>query len=128
LLEVLVLGLVALVDFVEALEDAAPEGMRPAVELDLMIEARRLLKRFGPTVALDGLDLEGPAGAILPPRRPPPARLSHTTPGVATTIVRALGEADVSIDDVQVHQPLLDGVFFALTGQAARKPALPEAA
>ena len=31
----------------------------------LMIEAESLTKRFGPTVALDGLDLEAPAGAIL---------------------------------------------------------------
>ena len=30
-----------------------------------MIEAEGLTKRFGPTVALDGLDLEVPAGAIL---------------------------------------------------------------
>src|SRR5580698_5034053 len=32
---------------------------------DLMIEARGLTKRFGPTVALAGLDLEVPAGSIL---------------------------------------------------------------
>jgi len=32
---------------------------------DVMIEARGLTKRFGPTRALDGLDLEVPAGAIL---------------------------------------------------------------
>jgi len=32
---------------------------------DLMIEARDLRKRFGSTVALDGIDLEVPAGAIL---------------------------------------------------------------
>ncbi len=32
---------------------------------DLMIEAHGLRKRFGPTVALDGIDLEVPAGAIL---------------------------------------------------------------
>src|SRR5271155_3809282 len=32
---------------------------------DLMIEARGLRKRFGSTVALDGIDLEVPAGAIL---------------------------------------------------------------
>src|SRR5271154_1636448 len=31
----------------------------------LMIEAHGLRKRFGPTVALDGIDLEVPAGAIL---------------------------------------------------------------
>jgi ABC-2 type transport system ATP-binding protein len=33
--------------------------------LNLMIEAHGLKKRFGTTVALDGIDLEVPAGAIL---------------------------------------------------------------
>jgi ABC-2 type transport system ATP-binding protein len=36
--------------------------------------------------------------------------------GLATTVVRALDQAGVSVDDVEVHQPSLDDVFFALTG------------
>jgi daunorubicin resistance ABC transporter ATP-binding subunit len=36
--------------------------------------------------------------------------------GLATTVVRALDAAGVIVDDVQVHQPSLDDVFFALTG------------
>jgi len=36
--------------------------------------------------------------------------------GLATTVVRALDQAGVTVDDVQVHQPSLDDVFFALTG------------
>ena len=36
--------------------------------------------------------------------------------GLATTIVRALDEAAITVDDVEVHQPSLDDVFFALTG------------
>jgi ABC-2 type transport system ATP-binding protein len=36
--------------------------------------------------------------------------------GLASTVVRALDEAGVSVDDVQLHQPSLDDVFFALTG------------
>src|SRR5262249_15703574 len=39
-------------------------------------------------------------------------------PGLATRIVRALDEAGITVDDVQVHQPSLDDVFFALTGHA----------
>jgi ABC-2 type transport system ATP-binding protein len=31
-------------------------------------------------------------------------------------VVRALDEAGVVVDDVAVHQPSLDDVFFALTG------------
>jgi ABC-2 type transport system ATP-binding protein len=36
--------------------------------------------------------------------------------GVATTVVRALDVAAIGVDDVAVHQPSLDDVFFALTG------------
>jgi ABC-2 type transport system ATP-binding protein len=36
--------------------------------------------------------------------------------GLATMVVRALDEAGVTVDDVEVHQPSLDDVFFALTG------------
>jgi ABC-2 type transport system ATP-binding protein len=36
--------------------------------------------------------------------------------GLATTVVRALDEAGITVDDVEVHQPSLDDVFFALTG------------
>jgi ABC-type transporter Mla maintaining outer membrane lipid asymmetry ATPase subunit MlaF len=35
------------------------------VDTDLMIEAQSLRKRFGDTVALDGLDLAVPRGAVL---------------------------------------------------------------
>jgi ABC-2 type transport system ATP-binding protein len=38
--------------------------------------------------------------------------------GLATTVVRALDAAAITVDDVEVHQPSLDDVFFALTGQA----------
>jgi ABC-2 type transport system ATP-binding protein len=39
-----------------------------------------------------------------------------STHGLASTVVRALDSANVSVDDVQVHPPSLDDVFFALTG------------
>ena len=37
--------------------------------------------------------------------------------GLATTVVRALDRAGIAVDDVVLHQPSLDDVFFALTGQ-----------
>jgi ABC-2 type transport system ATP-binding protein len=40
--------------------------------------------------------------------------------GLATTVVRALDEAAVTVDDVDVHQPSLDDVFFTLTGHAVQ--------
>jgi ABC-2 type transport system ATP-binding protein len=36
--------------------------------------------------------------------------------GLATMVVRALDDAGVTVDNVEVHQPSLDDVFFALTG------------
>jgi ABC-2 type transport system ATP-binding protein len=39
--------------------------------------------------------------------------------GLATLVVRALDSAGVLVDDVEVRQPSLDDVFFALTGRAA---------
>jgi len=39
--------------------------------------------------------------------------------GLATAVVRALDRAGILVDDVQVHQPSLDDVFFALTGHEA---------
>jgi ABC-2 type transport system ATP-binding protein len=38
------------------------------------------------------------------------------TEGLASTVVRALDAAGITVDDVEVHQPSLDDVFFALTG------------
>ena len=43
--------------------------------------------------------------------------------GVATMVVRALDDAGVVVDDVEVHQPSLDDVFFALTGHVAEETA-----
>ncbi len=39
--------------------------------------------------------------------------------GLASTVVRALDKAGITVDDVEVHQPSLDDVFFALTGRPA---------
>ena len=37
-------------------------------------------------------------------------------PGLATAVVRALDEAGVLVDNIEVRQPSLDDVFFTLTG------------
>ena len=42
----------------------------------------------------------------------------RTESGLATRVVRALDQAGVLVDDVEVQQPSLDDVFFALTGDA----------
>ncbi len=38
--------------------------------------------------------------------------------GFATTVVRVLDAAGITVDDIDVHHPSLDDVFFALTGHA----------
>jgi ABC-2 type transport system ATP-binding protein len=44
--------------------------------------------------------------------------------GLANTVIRALDEAGVLVDDIEVRQPSLDDVFFALTGGDAPAPSL----
>jgi ABC-2 type transport system ATP-binding protein len=44
---------------------------------------------------------------------------ARSAPGLATTVVRALDKAGLTVDDVEVRQPSLDDVFFTLTGQPA---------
>jgi daunorubicin resistance ABC transporter ATP-binding subunit len=39
--------------------------------------------------------------------------------GLATTVVRALDEAGITVDDIELRRPSLDDVFFALTGDDA---------
>jgi ABC-2 type transport system ATP-binding protein len=47
-------------------------------------------------------------------------------PGLATSIVRALDRAGIAVDNVEVRQPSLDDVFFALTGDHLGDGALGE--
>jgi daunorubicin resistance ABC transporter ATP-binding subunit len=44
--------------------------------------------------------------------------------GLVTAVVRALDAAGVAVDDVEIHHPSLDDVFFALTGHAAEEPSV----
>ena len=72
-------------------------------------------------------DADPSAGEALAPFVAGPVHVSHdgrrlrapvrSGAGLATTVVRALDKAGVLVDDVAVHQPSLDDVFFALTGQ-----------
>jgi len=57
-----------------------------------------------PQVSADGLHLTCPV-----PERP----------GVATAVVDALGAAGAAVEEVALHRPSLDDVFFTLTGRSA---------
>ena len=50
-------------------------------------------------------------------------RRSYRAPGSSTAVIRALDDAGVAVDDVEIHHPSLDDVFFALTGHPAEEPA-----
>jgi ABC-2 type transport system ATP-binding protein len=41
------------------------------------------------------------------------------SPGLASQVVAALADVGVAVDEVAVHRPSLDDVFFHLTGHAA---------
>jgi ABC-2 type transport system ATP-binding protein len=43
----------------------------------------------------------------------------NATSGIATSIVRALDAAGADVDNIEMHQPTLDDVFFSLTGGPA---------
>jgi ABC-2 type transport system ATP-binding protein len=49
-------------------------------------------------------------------------------PGLATSIVRALDHAGIAVDNVEIRQPSLDDVFFALTGGRQLGDQTPEGA
>jgi len=84
----------------------------------LMIEAHGLTKRFGPTVALDGIDLEVPAGAILGVLGPNGAGKT-TAVRILTTLTRpAGGSARVAGHDV-VREPAAVQRNIGVTGQDA---------
>ncbi len=86
--------------------------------MDLMIEARGLEKRFGPTVALAGLDLEVPAGAILSLLGPNGAGKT-TAVRILTTLTRPdAGSARVAGHDV-VREPAAVQRRIGVTGQSA---------
>jgi ABC-2 type transport system ATP-binding protein len=69
-----------------------------------------------PTAALEGL-LAGPIQVSRDGRR---LRAPvEGGAGLATAVVRRLDDVGVAVDDVEVRQPSLDDVFFALTGREA---------
>jgi ABC-2 type transport system ATP-binding protein len=73
------------------------------------------------------------AASALDPFVSGPVRVSHdarrlrapvaSTTGLASTVVRALDSAGITVDDVEVHPPSLDDVFFSLTGHATEEVA-----
>src|SRR5580700_2947614 len=83
-----------------------------------MIEAEGLTKRYGPTVALDGIDLEVPAGSILGVLGPNGAGKT-TAVRILTTLSKPDGGwARVAGHDV-VHEPTAVQRNIGVTAQDA---------
>jgi ABC-2 type transport system ATP-binding protein len=74
------------------------------------------------TLAEPGLDAAGVIAPLVSGRVSVSAdglRLAaavDSAPGLATALVRALDQAEMLVDNIEVRQPSLDDVFFALTG------------
>jgi len=92
-----------------------------AAELKARVGGARLVVRLpvahpGAAAALEPLA----AGAV---RRSDDGRVLQAPvdarDGLATAVLRALDAAGAAVDDIEVHRPSLDDVFFALTGHAA---------
>ena len=83
---------------------------------DTMIEADGLVKSYGHTRALAGVSFSAPPGSVLSADRLRLGAAVDSAPGLATALVRALDQAGMLVDNIEVRQPSLDDVFFALTG------------
>ena len=52
-------------------------------------------------------------------------RRCSSSPGLATTAIRALDAQGIVVDDIEIRPPSLDDVFFALTGRPAEPAEAP---
>jgi ABC-type multidrug transport system ATPase subunit len=82
------------------------------------IEVQRLGKRFGDVTALDGLDLQVPAGTVFGLLGPNGAGKTTLVRIVATLLEPDTGRAEVLGHDV-IHEPLAVRRRIGLAGQFA---------
>ncbi len=108
---------VVVVDHGRSIAEGTPAELKRSVggaRLELTLSAGA---RFDVVAAALAPYVEGPPRASEGGRRVT-APVSNRG-GLATLVVRALDTAGVSVDDVELRQPSLDDVFFALTGRPA---------
>lgn len=96
----------------------------------LAIEASGLVKVFGKSRAVDGVDLVVPTGGVYGFLGPNGAGKTTTIRMLATLLrpdaeraahaLLALSRAGVAVADFSLGQPSLDEVFLALTGRPAQ--------
>ncbi|HYI60410.1 MAG TPA: ATP-binding cassette domain-containing protein, partial [Acidimicrobiales bacterium] len=101
------------------LTDTQPQGGRPAAALaPPAIEARGLVKTFGETRAVDGLDLVVPTGGVYGVLGPNGAGKTTTIRMLATLIPPDAGSARVLGHDIRTEGDAVRGEV-SLTGQLA---------
>jgi ABC-2 type transport system ATP-binding protein len=103
---------IAVIDHGRVIAEGTPGELKAAtggarLEVTLSEPHRDAVDALGPLV-------DGPVNVSHDGRRLRAPVRSGT--GLATTVVRALDAAGILVDDVEVHQPSLDDVFFAVTG------------
>jgi ABC-2 type transport system ATP-binding protein len=107
---------IVVVDHGRAIAEGTPRELKGQVggaRLEVTLSAAHPEARIALEPLVEGMiDIAGDGRHLRAP--------VESTPGLATAVVRALDQAEVAVDDVQVRPPSLDDVFFALTGQPVR--------
>ena len=103
---------IVVIDHGRVIADGTPrelkEGSRSA-RLEVTLTTPRPRAQFAIERLVGGRVLVGDEGRLL-------SAGVDSMSGLATSVVRALDEAGATVDNIEVRQPSLDDVFFALTG------------
>jgi ABC-2 type transport system ATP-binding protein len=109
-----------LADRIAVLDDGRIVAEGTPDELKRLVPGGHLLLRFADAAAL------GIASGILDGSTPDEAGLALTVPsdggvGALRTVLDRLDAAHLEVDDLSIHTPDLDDVFFALTGKKGKE-------
>ncbi|HEY1687528.1 MAG TPA: ATP-binding cassette domain-containing protein [Solirubrobacteraceae bacterium] len=108
---------IAVIDHGRVIADGTPHELKAQIG-GAQLEVTLSVADPAAAIALEPL-LTGPVQASDDGRR---LRAPvQSTGGLASRVVRLLDSAEIAVDDVEVRQPSLDDVFFALTGHPSEQ-------